>query len=101
MMIWVNFPEILVYLRLLSNSSSIRLAKVKIVIEAVFEEPSANLSFTAWPLAKVNIVIEVVFDDSHCLKLGHWPRSTLLLKLFLTPSLLQIFRNVFTLFKAV
>merc|ERR1712112_398638 len=33
-MIWVNFPEILVYLRLLSNSSSIRLAKVN------FESPN-------------------------------------------------------------
>lgn len=28
MLIWVNFPDILVYLRLLGNSSSIRLAKV-------------------------------------------------------------------------
>ena len=28
MLIWVNFPDILVYLRLLANSSSIRLAKV-------------------------------------------------------------------------
>ena len=41
-MIWVNFPEILVYLRLLSNSSSIRLAKVVIIIE-VIDKPSTYL----------------------------------------------------------
>ena len=57
MMIWVNFPEILVYLRLLSNSSSIRLAKV-ILYFCIFVFLSLclfSLCLFYHDLAKVNI----------------------------------------------
>ena len=55
MMIWVNFPEILVYLCLLPNSSSIRLAKVKIIIEVVFA--FCNSSEVYSRCLKVKIII--------------------------------------------